>query len=43
VLGADGDGCISLHDIAQWQGVTDSDVLMGLNGRLPRIEVAKVN
>src|SRR5262245_17010723 len=40
VLGTDGGGCISLHDVAQWQGITDSDVLMGLNGRLPRIEVA---
>ena len=32
--------CMCLHDIAPWQGVTDSDVLMGSTAALPRIDVA---
>jgi alanine racemase len=39
ILGQDGEARLTLEDIAQWQGVGDSDVLMGLDGRMPRIEV----
>jgi|SRR5262245_28806418 len=35
VLGADADGCIGLRDIAPWQGVTGSDVLIGLTAACP--------
>jgi alanine racemase len=40
ILGNDGDARITLDDIAGWQGVTGSDVLMGLDGRMPRIDVS---
>jgi alanine racemase len=39
ILGQDGEARLTLEDIAQWQGVGESDVLMGLDGRMPRIEV----
>ena len=38
ILGQDGEARLTLEDIAQWQGVGESDVLMGLDGRMPRIE-----
>jgi alanine racemase len=40
VLGEDAGARITLDDIAQWQGVTESDVLMGLSDRMPRIDIA---
>lgn len=40
ILGADGSGRITLDDIASWQGVTESDVLLALDGRVPRAPAA---
>jgi alanine racemase len=38
ILGRDGGSHIALDDVAGWQGVTESDVLMALDERMPRVE-----